>query len=52
MRQRAHRDVGDGRYIEVVHVADVTASLEEQSYCFATTRSGCVMQWRVAFICK
>lgn len=52
MRQRAHRDVGDGRDIELVHVADVTASLEKQSHRFAATRPGCVMQWRVAFICK
>lgn len=51
-RQRAHRDVGEGRHVELVHVTDVTASLEKQSHCFAATRPGRVMQWCVAFICK
>lgn len=52
VRQRALRDVRDGRYVELVHVADVAAVIKEQRHRFATTRPGRVVQRRVAFVCK
>lgn len=42
-RQRVHRDVRDGWYVEFVHMPDVTAALQEQSHRFVATCPGRIM---------